>query len=302
MSQTVTVMASTKAGKAGGDDLVERAFDIVLSRSLMIRLMAVFGLNDVTTKVPLIEGCNFLTNALGVQEIEAMTWFTQVDTDGDSHIHIQELRTHVFMNWRTGFLYGEQYAVDRKVWTKLTAWELVKITRVTAGLEEGDFNISIPRPNLKMAVASISPEICKDEIDMIFATVKGDEGTESESDAITSSQLAAYFENWLIQGGYHTGQGSKASKSRAEDVHTNFTVRVLSRMLEFRVRLAVGQDLDSKEGIYEANFTQNFSLTFGVTQGRTLGFFAAFDHDASGAIDGSELVDSATKFSWNLLR
>lgn len=282
--------------------MVDTAFALVFQRVLQDRVLIRFGLSESNPAATMEVACSILTNEFGVSEEKAMDWLRSVDANSDENIHIHEIKDHFESNLGIGGLFGEQDTANRVVHGKLLARALEITIRSAAGLVEDGFNISIPRPNLKIAVLGLNPTFSEDDFDTIFATVKGDEGTESESDAITSSQLAAYFEKPWTRGGYHTGQGSKSSKRRAEDVHFNFNVSVIRVGLASRIRLAVGQDQDSIEAIDQAAFVDGFASTFDLPTVTAWQLYYSIDKDESELVEPDELDQAVIDFSWRLYR
>ncbi len=291
MSQTVTVLASTKAGKSGDDeDLVDQALGLVVIRAIQDRTIRGFRLSGDNPTVSKVEGCNFLTNE-GLSEDIAMTWLDKVDTDGDSHIHIDEINDHFDSEWIGGDFYGQAYDEVAIVHRKFLSFELAETFHAYAGVAAC---LPIPASVFRSALAILNKDFGEEDIDAVFATVgKGNEGTEN--DGITSSQLAWYFQT-VVLGGYRTGQGSKSSKSRAEDVHTKFAVSVVGKLLKSAIRGAVGHGPDSMEDIQQTVFVLNFHSAFGVSTDYAATLFYKIDRDQSNAIDYYE-VDNAVSWS-----
>ncbi len=190
----------------------------------------------------------------------------------------------------------ERYAVASflrgQVFNTAVSMQVALTFRWLAGHLEGD-NTPTSIDAFKGTFRAVTPSLDDKHFNEVIATLAKDNDI---AEGITYAQLVDYFFE-SISGRYHTGQGSKSSKSRAEDVHATFLTHLIGKTMEQGLRVAVGQQLGSDEEILEHVFVNKFSQNFEVTPVNAADLFGALDYDRSGAIDSDELRDYAFQYA-----
>ena len=213
------------------------------------------GQNDATS-VDVV--CEIVTNDLGLSVNDAMVWAASVDGNSDQWLNRKELEDHINYNWD----FGRQVEADTRellVYRRFLARKLATTVRQFAGQDEADETTPTSLELFRATVSSyIWPGISPRNLDIVVTTI------EKDDDGITVNQLAAYFDKTMNfetlrtgTGEHYTGQGSKASKSRAEEVHAEFASIIFGRMVKRGILDAVGLQQDSmEEAIDAADFIQ----------------------------------------------
>lgn len=250
-------------------------------------MKAGFGLRDDIPTVTMVEGCNFLTNE-GMLEDIAMSWLDKVDSNNDGSIHIGEIKDHVATQWTGPIFYG-QADEDTLVQRYLLSSELAERFFTFAGVTADQ---PISRTRFRSTVAALK-DFDEDDLEAVSTTLGIDHGGFEE---ITFDQLKSYF-NGVIVGVYQTGQGSKASKSRAKDVHAKFGGAILGWTVQWKLRAAAGQEFDSKEPIDQTDLIEGFVSTFGLPTTTAWQFYWALDSDESEAVEAYELDNAVIRFT-----
>ena len=280
MSQTVTVLASTaKAGKAG-DDLVDTAFALVFQRVLQDRMFGIVGFG-AGNRVTLEGACPQIASTLSLDENLVMEWLGSVDVNEDEHVDKDEVKEH--LNQRYVLASCRSHAVG-VVWDAVLSRELVGTFRQLAGHPPLD-DAPTSFDDFVNAYKDVTGNYSEDDLREVTTTIRKDNGGTGE---ITPYQLTDYFRRSL-RGEYQTGQGSKASKSRAGDVHSKFVSKVFELELARRIRGVAGQDPASEEDIRGDNFVEGFVANYDWTVEGAWTAFNAIDLDQSKEVESYEL-------------